>query len=174
MQTKKYARSWSLLALAALVLSGTIYSVSCDGGGGGGSIGIGGGVVGQTQAKYDITLQGPATNGAQVNRPFSLTMNFTQAVTGVPVNVLSIESLVVTKVSGPGTLDGHAAAVRAMAPTSLTFNNLILDTQGAYTLQVNGASHAPAVSATFNVGPQMDLKFTCCPRAPFIARALSP
>ena len=163
MQTKRYARSWSLLALAALVLSGAIYSVSCDGGGGGGRIGIGGGVVGQTQAKYDITLQGPATNGAQVNRPFSLTMNFTQAVTAAPVNVLSVESLVVSKVSGPGTLSG-TLQLPGNGTDTLTFSNLIIDTQGAYTIQVNGANaNAPAVSASFNVGPQMDLKFTTIP-----------
>ncbi|CAG0985240.1 hypothetical protein PLCT2_02149 [Planctomycetaceae bacterium] len=163
MQTRKHTPMFSALLLAALVMAGTIYTVSCDGGGGGGSIGIGGGVVGQTQAKYDITLQGPTTNGAQVNRPFSLTMNFTQAITAVPVNVLAIESLVVSKVSGPGTLSG-TLQLSGNGTDTLTFSNLIIDTQGAYTIQVNGANaNAPAISATFNVGPQMDLKFTTIP-----------
>lgn len=162
MQNRKLSRFIGLVALVALVGALTTYAVSCDGGGGGRRF-IGGGVIGQTQPKYDINLQGPTTNGAQVNRPFSLTMNFTQALTGVPVNVLGIESLVVTKASGPGTLSG-TMQLSGNGTDTLTFNNLIIDTQGSYTLQVNGANaNAPAISATFNVGPQMDLKFITIP-----------
>ncbi len=81
------------------------FMTSCDGGGGGGGSGIGG-VTGPQQSAYDIQVTGPATNGAQVNRPFSLTVNFLSPGTATPINVLSIESLIVTKLSGPGTLTG--------------------------------------------------------------------
>ncbi|MBP9891803.1 MAG: putative Ig domain-containing protein [Planctomycetes bacterium] len=155
------ARIASILILFALA-SVPAFMTSCDGGGGGGGTGIGG-VVGPQQSAYDIQITGPATNGAQVNRPFSLTVNFLAPGTATPINVISIESLVVTKLSGPGSLTG-TLQLSGNGTSSLTFNNLILDTQGAYTLQVNGArATAPAVSATFNVGPQMDLKFTVLP-----------
>ncbi len=146
------------LALGAFPL----FMTSCDGGGGGGGIGIGG-VTGPQQPAYDIQITGPSTNGAQVNRPFSLTLNFLTPGTATPINVATLESLTVTKASGPGSLTGTLQLL-GNGTSSLTFNNLILDTQGAYTLQVNGArATAPAVSATFNVGPQMDLKFTVLP-----------
>ncbi len=155
------ARIAALLILFALACV-PAFMTSCDGGGGGGGIGIGG-VVGPQQSAYDIQITGPSTNGAQVNRPFSMTVNFLAPGTATPINVLSIESLVVSKLSGPGSLTG-TLQLSGNGTSSLTFNNLILDTQGAYTLQVNGArATAPAVSATFNVGPQMDLKFTVLP-----------
>ncbi len=161
MNKNSTARIAAFLILFALA-SVAAFMTSCDGGGGGGGIGIGG-VVGPQQSAYDIQITGPSTNGAQVNRPFSMTVNFLAPGTATPINVLSIESLVVSKLSGPGSLTG-TLQLSGNGTSSLTFNNLILDTQGAYTLQVNGArATAPAVSATFNVGPQMDLKFTVLP-----------
>jgi hypothetical protein len=161
MNKNSTARIAAFMLLLALV-SVPAFMTSCGGGGGGGGTGFGGVVVPQ-QSAYDIQMTGPTTNGAQVNRPFSLTVNFLSPGTATPINVISIESLVVSKVSGPGTLSG-TLQLSGNGGSSLTFNNLILDTQGAYTLQVNGAkATAPAVSATFNVGPQMDLKFTVLP-----------
>ncbi len=156
-------RALSALMLLTIIGAGAVSLVHCDGGGGGGG-GIGlGGVVTPQQPAYDIQLTGPSTNGAQVNRAFSLTANFVSPGTSTPINVGSLESLVVTKLSGPGTLSG-TAQLSGTGTSTLTFNNLIIDTQGAYTLQVNGArATAPAVTASFNVGPQMDLKFITIP-----------
>lgn len=161
MNKNSTARIAAFLILFAFA-SVAAFLTSCDGGGGGGGTGFGGVAVPQ-QPAYDIQLTGPATNGAQVNRPFSLTANFLTPGTATPINVQSIESVSVTKLSGPGTLSG-TLQLAGNGSSSLTFNNLILDTQGAYTLQINGArATAPAVTATFNVGPQMDLKFTVLP-----------
>ena len=159
------SRALSALMLAVLVSGSVFYLVGCGGGGGGGSIGIGGTVIVPQQANYDIQIVGPPATGAQVNRPMSMTVNFMTPGTANPINVQSIESLSVTKASGPGNLSGTVSMAGTNTP-SLVFSNLIIDTQGTYTLQVSGPrATAPVVSASFTVGPQMDLAFTTIPSA---------
>jgi len=139
----------------------TLFLAACGGGGGGGGKGFsfGGGTVNP----YDIQAVSPPVNGVQVNRAFSITVNFFAPGTVTPFNVPANETIHCTLVSGPGTLSGTVSQPGNNTP-SLTFNNLILSAQGSYVLSFNGLkATGPAATAAFNVGAQMDLRFVTVP-----------
>lgn len=151
-----------LIGLAALVLG------ACGGGGGssGGGFTVGGGTVNP----YDIQPVGPPATGAQVNRPFSITVNFFAAGTVTPINVPGNETIHCTLLSGPGTLSG-TVSLPGNNTSSLTFSNLILSAQGAYVLNFGGANATATVSTpSFNVGAQMDLHFSTVPTGALVNR----
>lgn len=153
----------------ALLLLLTLALAACSSGGGGG----GGGGTPPTQNPYDIQVVGPGTNGPQVNRPFSVTLNFFQPGTATPVNVISSEVISVSTVSGPGALTGAVTAVGNNSPT-LTFSGIVLDTVGTYILQFNGPhATAPAQTLSFNVSAQRDLSFSSVPGSVYVSSPFS-
>lgn len=148
----------NLRAVLALALMAMLLG-AC--GGGGGSSG-GGGTV-KPQPAYDMQPVGPSLNGAQVNRPFSVTLNFFEPGTTNPRNVQSNETITATKAAGPGNLTGTTSRNGNNSP-SLTFDNLIFDQVGQYQLSFNGPKATAGVTTIlFNVGAQLDLRFTATP-----------
>lgn len=165
MNSRSVSRALSALMLLAAVAGVSVYGVSCDGGGGSGSVftGLGGGGGGVVQQPYDIQVVALPVNGIQVNRAFAVTVNFLVPGTSTPMSVSGVETLSLTKASGPGNLVGSFVSA-GNGTSTLTFNNVVLDTIGSYTLQVNGPkATAAGISASFNVGAQMDLRFTAIP-----------
>ncbi|NUO17641.1 MAG: hypothetical protein HUU03_14510, partial [Planctomycetaceae bacterium] len=165
MNSRSVSRALSALMLLAAVAGVSVYGVSCDGGGGSGSVftGLGGGGGGVVQQPYDIQVVALPVNGIQVNRAFAVTVNFLVPGTSTPMSVSGVETLTLTKASGPGNLVGSFVSA-GNGTSTLTFNNVVLDTIGSYTLQVNGPkATAAGISASFNVGAQMDLRFTAIP-----------
>lgn len=148
----------NLRAVLALALMAMLLG-AC--GGGGGSSG-GGGTV-KPQPAYDMQPVGPSLNGAQVNRPFSVTLNFFEPGTTNPRNVQSNETITASKAAGPGNLTGTTSRNGNNSP-SLTFDNLIFDQVGQYQLSFNGPKATAGVTTIlFNVGAQLDLRFTATP-----------
>ncbi|MBK8207986.1 MAG: putative Ig domain-containing protein [Planctomycetes bacterium] len=146
-----------LLPLLALPL----LLAACGGGGSTGSSSGGGG--GGGQAAYDMQVVSPAVNGAQINRPFTVTLNFFEPGTANPRNVTTGETLTCSIASGPGSLLG-TTSLPGTGGSTLTFSNLVLDTVGTYVLTFSGPNAtSPASTSTFNVGAQLDLHFLVTP-----------
>lgn len=145
---------------AAIVLSGLLMTTACGGGGSSGGKGVG---QIAPQPAYDIQLSGPSLNGAQVNRAFSITLNFFEPGTANPRNVQPNETLTATKAAGPGNLSGTTNR-NGTNTASLTFDNLMFDQVGQYQISFNGPKATAGVTTIlFNVGAQLDLRFTATP-----------
>lgn len=152
-------RNFVAASLSALLL---ILSVSACGGGGS-SGGGGGGGNPTPQAPYDIQVTTTNYGGLQVNRPFSISLGFTQPGTSNPINVASSESITCSVVSGPGTLTG-ATSTSGNGSATLTFSGIVLNAVGTYVLSFNGPNAtAPAQTASFSVDAQRDLRFASVP-----------
>lgn len=151
---RNYMRLLPLLALPLLL-------AACGGGGSTGGSSSGGG--GGGQAAYDMQVVSPAVNGAQINRPFTVTLNFFEPGTANPRNVTTGETLTCSVASGPGSLLG-TTSLPGTGGSTLTFSNLVLDTVGTYVLTFSGPNAtSPASTSTFNVGAQLDLHFLVTP-----------
>ena len=153
-------RNFATATLSTLLL---ILSLSaCGGGGGGGGGGSGGGSP-APQAAYDIQVNNTTLSGLQVNRPFSVTLDFFQPGTSAPINVGGSESITCSVVSGPGALTGGTTA-NGNGTATVAFAGITLDTVGAYVLEFNGPNAtAPAQTVSFNIGAQRDLEFSSVP-----------
>jgi hypothetical protein len=148
------------LCLALLALAAALIGAACDGGGGGGKKGLfGTGTVNP----FDMQASGPPATGVQVDRPFSVTLNFFAPGTVNPFNVPGSETISVSVTSGPGAVSG-TTSMQGNNTSSLTFSNLIINAQGSHVLTFS-APHAtaPVATAAFTVGPQMDLRFSSVP-----------
>ncbi|MCC7509174.1 MAG: putative Ig domain-containing protein [Planctomycetes bacterium] len=142
-------------------------------GGGGGTTKSSGGGGGNSQAAYDIQVVSPAVNGAQINRPFTVTLNFFEPGTANARNVIASEMLTCTVASGPGSLLGTTSQTGTGGST-LVFSNLVLDTVGTYVLTFSGPNAtSPASTSTFNVGAQLDLHFLVTPSLVLTNRVFS-
>lgn len=159
--------------LPALLLGLLLLSACDTGGGGGGAIIGGGGGGGGTLNPFDMQTSGPPATGVQVDRAFSVTLNFFAPGTTTPFNVPASEAITCTVSSGPGTLSGTTILVGNNTPT-LTFSNLILNAQGSHVLTFS-APHAtgPVATTAFTVGPQMDLRFITLPSGALVNRSFT-
>lgn len=155
-------------SLAVLFGFAALFLVACGGGGGGGGLGLNfGGPGGGTVNPFDMQPNGPAA-GVQVDRPFSVTLNFFQPTTVTPFNVPGSEVITCTVTSGPGTLSG-TTSMAGTNTSSLTFSNLILNAQGSHVLTFSAPHATASVStAAFTVGPQMDLRFSTIPTSTLV------
>lgn len=159
------------VSLILAVLFAGLFVAGC--GGGGGSSGGGGGSGGGTVNPFDMQASGPPATGVQVDRPFSITVNFYSPGTVTPFNVPASEAVSCAVTSGPGVLSGTTILV-GNNTANLIFDNLILNAQGSHVLTFS-APHATAPVATvaFTVGPQMDLRFVTVPGSALINRAFT-
>jgi hypothetical protein len=157
---------------AALLLVISLTLVACGGGGDSGG-GGGGGNNPPAQSAYDIQVVGPAATGVQMDRAFSVTLNFLEPGTANPRNVIASQTITAAVVSGPGALTG-AATTQGANSSSLVFNGLILNAVGTYVLQFSGPNAtAPGQTISFDVGPQRDLAFANLPTSALVGSPFS-
>ena len=160
---------------AALILVVMLTLVACDSGGSGGGAGFGFFTPPPppAQSSYDIQANGPAATGVQVDRAFSVTLNFFQPGTATPQNVISSTTITASVLSGPGTLSG-TTSLPGTGNSSLTFAGLLLNAQGNYVLSFTGTgATAPGQTISFAVGPQRDLAFTAMPTNALVGNAFT-
>lgn len=138
-----------------------------------GACGEEGGESAKVQKPYEILVLSPPLHGVQVDRPFSLTLDFVVPGTSDGRVVASSERLSVAVFSGPGSLVG-SPYVEANGTSRLTLDDLRLSAVGTYVLQINGQSSlAPAFTDPFEVSGQLDLRFAAMPAAPLQHRDFS-
>lgn len=158
--------------IAAAVLFSLVMLTGCDAGGSSG----GGGFVlppPPAQQTYDIQVAGPAAAGVQVDRAFSVSLNFVEPGSSTPRNVLSSETITVSVASGPGTLSGVTSA-QGNGSSSLAVAGLMLNAQGTYVLQFSGPlASAPGQTISFVVGPQRNLAFSSLPTGALVGSTFS-